>query len=367
MKNPKINKRNNSYWEQRSAARMELAHRNATKVTEVVNKAYNRAMQIIVGDMDNLFMSFSNAPNMNKSEAITLLNKRVSQKTINELYAKLQYIEDEEIRKETEKQITADAYRARMTRLQALKENIYIECKRVADIEKRASSKFYAKTIKDSYYRGIYDFCKGAGYQIDFAKIPTRQVNEILQANWSGKQYSRRIWDNSEVFASKLQEILLSKTLTGKHSRDVAINLKDYVKKVSDDANEQAKCAKFASERLLRTETTYMATMGDLAESEEMGIEKIKFIATLDKRTSPECRESDGKIILLKDAKPGVNVPPLHCFCRSTTINVFDDLEHKVRFARDEDGNPIKVPADMRYPEWKAKYAEVHDGKYEMI
>ena len=33
-----------------------------------------------------------------------------------------------------------------------------------------------------------------------------------------------------------------------------------------------------------------------------------------------------------------------------------DDLEHKVRFARDKDGKPIQVPSSMKYPEWKEKY-----------
>ena len=123
--------------------------------------------------------------------------------------------------------------------------------------------------------------------------------------------------------------------------------------------SEWSNTGKLVSERLIRTEMTYVTNMADLASAKERGTEQLEFVATLDLRTSKVCRKHDGNIIDVDKAVPGTNIPPLHCFCRSTTIDAIEGLEHKVRFARDpETGKPIQVPASMKYPEWYQKYVK---------
>ena len=53
-------------------------------------------------------------------------------------------------------------------------------------------------------------------------------------------------------------------------------------------------------------------------------VEKYEFLAAIDSRTSPQCREHNGATYLLKDAKVGTNYPPLHPNCRSTVIPVLE-------------------------------------------
>ena len=54
-------------------------------------------------------------------------------------------------------------------------------------------------------------------------------------------------------------------------------------------------------------------------------------------------------------AIPGTNYPPMHPFCRSTTVAEFGEDEYKglERRARDEDGKVVRVSADMTYEDWK--------------
>ena len=70
--------------------------------------------------------------------------------------------------------------------------------------------------------------------------------------------------------------------------------------------------------------------------------------ATLDNRTSDACQELDGKVIAVSKAVVGLNYPPLHPYCRSTTIPYFEDLEGS-RIARAEDGIIYRVPGDMTF------------------
>ena len=166
-------------------------------------------------------------------------------------------------------QLNADEYKARITRLEALKESIYINTKKADDVELQQSQLGY---IKEAYYLNIYDIQKGTGIVTDFAALPVNAIEEILKNNWSGKHYSERVWGNSDVLASKLEEVITSGIMSGKNSK------------------------KMAAERLVRTETTYVTNMVELESYKELDIDKYIFVATLDLRTSPMCREMDGKI-----------------------------------------------------------------------
>ena len=53
--------------------------------------------------------------------------------------------------------------------------------------------------------------------------------------------------------------------------------------------------------------------------------------------------------------EPGATAPPFHPWCRTTTAPHFDDLGEYERAARDKNGKPYYVPADMKYSEWKRK------------
>ncbi|EMB4136641.1 TPA: minor capsid protein, partial [Staphylococcus aureus] len=53
----------------------------------------------------------------------------------------------------------------------------------------------------------------------------------------------------------------------------------------------------------------------DLGEDGE-----YKYVAKIDSKTSKLCHSLNGKIFKVKDMIPGVNAPPMHPWCRSTTV-----------------------------------------------
>lgn len=110
------------------------------------------------------------------------------------------------------------------------------------------------------------------------------------------------------------------------------------------------------AERLILTESAYFAGQSRIAGYKELGVEHYRYTATLDSRTSITCRDLDGKVFDVEDAQVNVNYPPMHGYCRSTTIPHYDD-NIKERVARDEDGKTYEVPEDITYPEWEKKYA----------
>lgn len=104
-----------------------------------------------------------------------------------------------------------------------------------------------------------------------------------------------------------------------------------------------------------------MRAQATLASMRANGAPQYKFVAVLDALTSEVCRDRDGMIFDVDDAKIGLNFPPLHPNCRSVAVEHWppeaeDDDSANTRFARDSDGNAYKVPASMTYDQWYNKY-----------
>lgn len=79
----------------------------------------------------------------------------------------------------------------------------------------------------------------------------------------------------------------------------------------------------------------------------------VKWVSTLDSRTSNTCRSFSGKIFPLDEGPR----PPAHLSCRSTTVSVLDERfkileEGGTQAARDADGKVISVDANETYYSW---------------
>lgn len=327
---------------------MATYHKNSDETIFKINKAYDKAIKDINEDINNIFRNYQINTGLSSSECRKILNSKISDKELASIKERIRYIKDDDIKKQLYAELNSKAYKARITRLEALKDSINVNTKRVADTELQATTKLYTNNIQDAYYRTLFDIQKGVKLGFNVAEMPDETIQEILKNNWSGEHYSKRIWNNSKVFASKLEDTLISGIMAG-HS----------VKKIAKELEEYTSYGEFATERLTRTETTYMCNMAAIESYKECGIDKYIFLATLDLRTSKQCRQHDGKIYKVSEAKPGVNLPPLHAYCRSTTIADMDSegLENLSRRARDPvTGKTYIVPGDMNYEEWHKKF-----------
>lgn len=338
--------RSNSYWNKRANERMASYHKDSDEIVRKITSAYDKAIKYINEDINNIFYKYMKDSELSVSEARQLLNSKIPKKELDDIRTKIYGIQDEELKKYMMAQLNAEAYKARITRLEALKESIYINTKLAADVEINQSTKLYTDNINKAYYANLFDIQKGLGIGFNVAEMPLESVQEILKNKWSGEHYSKRIWRNTDVLAEKLEEVITIGLMTGKSSRKMAIELE-----------ELANYGKFAAERIIRTETTYISNAAEIESYKECGIDKYVFIATLDVRTSKQCREKDKKIFNVKDAEVGVNLPPLHPYCRSTTRAYFDNMETLQRRARDpETGKSYLIPGNMSYQDWYKKY-----------
>lgn len=331
------------YWENRQAHEMYGAMQDAEAAAQEIADIYAKASRELNYKIQKIFDRYTDKFDLSEEEAEKLLNTILSSSDIQDLKAKLQGTKGaaaQEILKELE----SPAYRARIERLQNLQQEIDTMMREVYQQEKRVHTKHYVDQYHNAYYQEIYDLQKRTGFQFSFSAVDPNQLNRILNMNWSGSNYSERIWGNTQGVARELKEQLILAYLTGKPESEIAMEL---AKKYSTGASN--------ARRLIRTEAAYVSGQGQAAADEECGIDQYRILATLDLRTSEKCRSMDGKVFAYKDMQVGVNYPPFHPWCRTTVLSELDDmnLEDLKRRARDPVTGEVKTfPGDITYPQW---------------
>lgn len=333
-----------SYWEKRALEREKLVQGDTTKALKRLTAVYDKACDNINAEIKRVFNAYKRSGKLSDEEARQLLTHTETTELIQYLKYKLNTIADERIRRDILNRINAVSYAARITRLEALQERIYAAIKQTADAELSINQSILGNAYKESYYRTIFDYHQGVGIGSSFALVPDKALTAVLESKFKSKNYSERVWTNTNVLARRLQKVLADGIATGSS-----------IEKMANEISDLSLSGKLVATRLIRTETTFFMGLGELEAYSECDIEKYKYLATHDNRTSPMCAKLDGKVFPISEAVPGENYPPLHPWCRSTTIAYFDDSIGE-RIARDKDGRTYKVPSDMTYQEWKEKY-----------
>lgn len=239
-------------------------------------------------------------------------------------------------------QYLPENYDFRMTRLEMLNNQIWAELKKAGIEQNNLTANSVINTINNSYNQAIFDTEKHFGSLLTFSKLDSRTVQEILNYKIEGKHFSNRIWTNTDILAEQIN----SKIAT-------AVAIGQSPEKTIREVRERFDVGRFYAERLVRTESAFYHNSAELRAYQELGVEKYRIIATLDNRTSNICQHKDHKVFKISEAKQGVNFPPFHPLCRTTTAAYFgEELEPETRIARDPKTGKSYEILNMSYLEW---------------
>lgn len=349
--------KNEKYWQARTAQRMWEHMQSAEETADQVAKVYAKASLYLSREMQDIFKKYVEKHHLTEKEALQLLNTLRDRTSIEELRQRLQSSSQKQEIADLLAELEAPAYQARIQRLQELQTQIDLVMQQVYKQEQAITTAHYIQLAEEAYNRLIFDIQQRTGFGFSFSHIDQKQVDKVLKSKWSGMNYSERVWRNTRALAQEVKEALLVNLITGRTERETAEML---TKKFAGGSSK--------ARRLIRTESCYLSNQLEMESYKECGVEKYRYLATLDLRTSEICRELDGKVFLVKDQQPGKNCPPMHPWCRSTTIAVISEksLNGMKRRARDPvTGKTYLVPASMNYREWYAKYVAGQDENYE--
>ena len=348
MKNP-----SKKYWEDRAAGRMVSYTAKAESTADTLGKAYYATARYLQGEANDVFNAFTDKFELSIAEAETMLKNAPDKSMFEQMKTALATCNDEQKKQELETLLSSPAYAHRIGRLNDLDSKISDMCSRLANAEIGVDTAHLGDIVQSAYMQTVFDVTKGADYRAAFDLIPESRVKAILSTNWSGQMFSERVWDNTNALADGLKHDMLVGIMAGKSEQHMA-----------DDIMNRCGVGAFEARRLVRTETTCVANMAELYGYKELDIDEYEFSACLDSRTSDLCRELDGKVFKRNSAQAGVNLPPMHPFCRSTTLPVLpseEDLDKELAELGDEIG------ADVDFDEWERNLQQGEDGKWRYV
>ena len=330
----------------------------AEKQADKFDKVYQEAKTYLDKEINKIFDKFQRDYGLSQVDARQVLKNMKDKKDLNELRKVLEARPNDPNIQRLLADLDSPAYSFRMKRLERLSDDLDRMRESIYHSEKTGSDAFYSDLMKDSYHKATFDLQQQTGLAYGFSGLPESEIKHLQSFSWvgDGSTYSTNIWKNTGKLTSSIKDELLMSLMTGRDTRGTAQAIAERFNVGQNDAR-----------RLVRTESAFFHNQMELLSYEEADIEKYIFVAVLDKRTSRICQEHDNQVYDRDKAVPGVNCPPMHPWCRSTTVAHDDEADYdklKRRARNPVTGKVEYVPADMTYKEWYSKYV-AKDGEKE--
>lgn len=189
-------------------------------------------------------------------------------------------------------------------RYQKLIELISEVCGEIGGYQISLMDEVAAKVFEETVGMTLEEF----GKKNTFTPQQTReQMNVLLNSEWSGNSYSRRIWHNTNRLAVDLQKQLESLVAIGKNPDEI----KAEIKKTFNTSYS-------AADRLVRTESSYIYNTAAIESYKKGGVEEVDFLAEAD--CCEECAKYRNKRFRI-GSEPMV---PVHPNCRCTYVPVVE-------------------------------------------
>ena len=324
--------KNKEYWEKRQLAREELSFNKGTEAYKEYVKILSESKKGIENKIAQLYAKYQQEVTklgIDKIQANKLLRGTEYKewrynigKYVEEI-EKLKKSNPVEFRKMSVELETL-AYRSRISRLDSLKAGVDYELIQAGEKIKGKVTDTLADVYEDTYTSFVEDlnFKKGV--------ISSSTIKMALEQEWSGANYSSRIWSNIDNLAKAIKNEVIVGLNRGINYRTMSQN----IAKKFDTSYKNA-------ERLVRTETAHIQNQATLMGYKDSGVVKYEFLAVLDSRTSHTCASLNGEVFKTENAMEGENYPPMHPNCRSTTVpyeysDVFSDEPEKEDFENNE-------------------------------
>lgn len=331
------------YWQKRAKEREDKwLNKSKKEIEQEIKKLYVRALRNIQKDINDLYERFADENGLSMAEAKKLITGNeysIWRMDIEE------YVEKSATNREIKKELNTLAMKSRISRLDKLYGDILMELSKMSDGYDNKLTDYLKTALTDNYYQTYFDICKGINILMPVSILDQDVIEDIIRTPWSGKQFSKRIWNNTTKLSKVLKKEISNAMIRGVNAREIS----SVISKKMDSGYKQAIT-------LVRSELNYVNNQSSLKSIKEAGGEEYRFIATLDRRTLEKCRKLDNTTHKVNEGIPGSNMPPMHPRCRST-ISITNLTMSSVRKRISRVNGEIKyVPSNMNYSDWEKIY-----------
>jgi SPP1 gp7 family putative phage head morphogenesis protein len=225
--------------------------------------------------------------------------------------------------------------RKAISRLEGLEYDLSMQAHSTGQFEIDTTTGMLGVEGRTAYSLSIWQLEQALEGTFKYGRLSKRRLDAAIKAPWSGANYSDRIWTDKQLLTRNINEILTRGIIQG-HSR----------KQMGAELSKRTGVELWKAERVMRTEGAHITEWAVGESYDAIGLERYEYSAILDSRTSQVCSSLDNKIFKVENRVVGVNYPPVHPNCRSTTIPAFK-------------GQRIQVNTDgwrpQSYESWRAE------------
>lgn len=294
---------NNEYWQERQAQFWANLEKDESKIIKEVNKVYDKEAIRLEKEIASFYTKYGKDDIIEYQNLLQQLDREDAEllyRNYQEFAQKYpQYARLEDVRNNIYK----------LNRLEGLNESIKLQQMNIA-AEKTEKVKGFLGNV---FTRASDDIAKATGKQ--FNAVNNELLERTINQKWvGGKNFSERIWEDREKVANYLQNDIREAIVRG-----------DSIQSMQKKMRERFNVSKSNAENLIKTESAYVMNESQALSFVEMGYEYYEILATLDKRTSAICQSQDGKRYKYSERAVGINYPPFHVRCRTTTLVVVDE------------------------------------------
>ena len=340
--------KNADYWRGRFSILEESAHQEADQYIQSLEEMFMDAQRTVQADIERWYGRFAS----NNGISLTEARKMLTTGQLEEFrWTVDQYIkigQQANLSAEWLKKLENSSAKFHVSRLEAIQTQIQQQIELLYGNQLDGLDSLLKKIAGDGYTQSAFAIQKGIGLGWDITALNQKKLETLLSKPWTtdGRTFSDRIWSKKKELVGSVQKELTQGLLRG-----------DSPQKITDAIKNRFNVSRYQAGRLVHTETTYFNAISTKQAYQDLGVEKIEILETLDSHTCEICQPLDGVVIPLSQYEPGVTVPPFHPNCRGTTCPHFADMDGE-RAARNAEGKVYYVPANMTYTQWKKAFVD---------
>ena len=340
--------KNVDYWRGRFSILEESAHQEADQYIQSLEEMFMDAQRTVQADIERWYGRFAS----NNGISLTEARKMLTTGQLEEFrWTVDQYIkigQQANLSAEWLKKLENASAKFHVSRLEAIQTQIQQQIELLYGNQLDGLDSLLKKIAGDGYTQSAFAIQKGIGLGWDITALNQKKLETLLSKPWTtdGRTFSDRIWSKKKELVGSVQKELTQGLLRG-----------DSPQKITDAIKNRFNVSRYQAGRLVHTETTYFNAISTKQAYQDLGVEKIEILETLDSHTCEICQPLDGTVIPLAQYEPGVTVPPFHPNCRGTTCPHFADMDGE-RAARNAEGKVYYVPANMTYTQWKKSFVD---------
>ena len=341
--------KNADYWRGRFAILEEAAQKEADTVISDLERMFMEAERTIQADLERWYGRFATNNKISLTEARKLLTTGQLEEfkwTVDQ-YIKIG--QQANLSPEWIRKLENASARFHVSRLEAIQVQVQQQIELLYGNQLDSVDSFLKDLVSNGYTKSAFEIQKGVGLGWDITALNQKKIETLLSRPWTAdkKTFRDRCWEGKANLVTGIQRNLTQGLLRG-----------DSPQKITDAVKKQFGVSRYQAGRLVHTETTYFNAAANRESYNDLGVERVEIIETLDSHTCELCQPLDGTVIPLSQYEPGVTVPPFHPNCRGTTAPAIDETIIGERAARNADGKVYYVPSNMKYADWVKTFVE---------